>query len=264
MKFNNLIQLALFGLGIIFLASCETEGCTDVNASNFSPTATTDDGSCNYEQEAAALPENIIPEFGGDYAALIGIKTVTTVEQFGFTIDQELGVAVAVFNEGSALTDAGAVLCEGEALDQQSNNAYAYVPGTSNITGIVFEDDTDWSASGGTWPSVSITNTEDFSNVGEMNSPTTVDLGTSFIVSAESVTGADSVYFALYSPGAVLLKVLPGNANSHTFTAEEVSTLSEGSGYAQVVGLTYNEQNQDGRTYWLINETVRTETVTME
>ncbi len=252
---------------IVLATSCSTDdeeqGCTDESAINYNPDATEDDGNCEYESGADS-PENITPVFTGDHAALIGIKTITTIDQFGFEFNQEFGVAVAVFNEGGELLNAGSVTCEDESLSLQSNDSYVFTPTASNFTGIEFVGSTNWSVSGAEWPQATLVNNDAFSEVGVLNSATTVSSSSDFTVSTESMNGADSVYFMLYGSDNFLLKALEGNPTTYTFTADEVATIGAGSGYAQVVGLTYNEQTSDGRTYWLINETVRTETVTIE
>ena len=49
---KTLIQIIVLSAIIISTISCQTEGCTDSNASNFESKATSDDGSCIYKGDA--------------------------------------------------------------------------------------------------------------------------------------------------------------------------------------------------------------------
>ncbi len=264
MTTKRILIVATIALSSALISSCKKEGCTDATATNYSATATEDDGGCEYATPQTSTPGNITPVFEGDYAALVGIKTITTIEQSGFVFDQETGVAVAIFSENGEFVNAGTVNSESEVLAAQPNNSYVFTPSATAFTGIEFSGATDWSASGGTWPAVEISNNDNFSTVNVLNSSSTVSSNEPFTLSTSGVTGADSVYFGIYGTEEALIKVLAGNATSHTFTADEVATLGAGSGYTQIVGITYNEQISASRTYWLMNETVRTSTVTIE
>jgi hypothetical protein len=263
-RYSILLASAL----LITVTSCNKKGCTNPDSSNFNEKAKIDDGSCivTSPDGAAAEPGSYSPVYSGTFGSLIAIKTVTTTTQGGFTFDTQIGTAVAVFSEdgGASWMDAGNVSCEGENLTKNDNNSYVFQPGTSNPTGLAFSVPVNWTASGSSWPSVTLSNNDDFSVVSEISSAVTFDASSDYTLSASSVSGADSVYYGIYGPDGSVYKILSGSTNSCSFTAAEIAGLGTGSAYLQVVGLNYEGTTVSSRDYYLINETVRTKTATIE
>ena len=256
-------------LSIISLAaSCKKEGCTDPNATNYNSEAEKDDGSCVQPTPptgTATAPGTYIPNFSGEFAALIAIKTITTTTTPIGTFDTEIGTAVAAFtpNAGSTFEQAGTVTCEAENLTLNANNSYIYMIESSNPMGLSFSNPVNWNATGSTWPAFSASTNAGFSTLGELSSGT-VNTSTDYTLTSSSITNADSVLFAVYGPDGNVMKVKDGSSTSHTFSAAELSGIGAGSGYIQVVGLNYDPQTIATKNYYLINETVRTKSVTIQ
>ncbi|PWH82911.1 hypothetical protein [Brumimicrobium oceani] len=262
MKHSKIIIASLIlvlGLGF---TSCKKEGCTDPVAVNYNDDAEKDDGSCEYATPAASAPTSYSPSFAGEFGALIAIKTISTSESPIGPIDTELGTAVAVFSEnsGNSFVGAGTVKVEGEVLSKQDNNSYVYMPSQTNPMGLTYGSSVSWEGTGATWEAFSTSTNQGFSSV---NPITSGDISTSgdYTLTSGSVANADSILYAVYGSNGNQLVILGGNTTSHTFTAAELSNLGEGSGYAQVVGLNYDQKVIGTKDYWLINETVRTKSI---
>ena len=71
------------------------------------------------------------------------------------------------------------------------------------------------------------------------------------------------IYFSVYGPDGTAMKVVAGGVSSYTFTAAELSAVGAGSGFVQIVGINYDPQTIGGRDYYLLNETARTKSVTI-
>jgi hypothetical protein len=267
MKKKHLILLG--SVAILAVSSCKKEGCTNPDATNYDEKAKTDDGSCIIKSTsggAATEPGTYTPVYSGTFGSLIAIKTINTTTQGGFTFDTEIGTAVAAFSEdgGANWMDAGTITCEGETLTKNSNNSYTYIPGTSNPTGLTFSNPVNWTASGSSWPAFGLDNSDNFSTLGDISSSTTIASSSSYTLTSPSISGADSVYFGIYGPDGSVFKIQSGSTTSHTFTAAEISGLGTGSAYIQVVGLNYEETTFSGRDYYMINESVRTKSATIQ
>lgn len=250
----------VIGLG---LSSCKKKGCTDATATNYNESANKDDGSCTYPATGTATaPQPFTPNFSGEYAALVAIKTMTTVSTPFGSVDTEIGTAVAAFsqNSGNAFVSAGTVNVNSNILSQQTNFAYVYVPGQSDPTGITYGSNVDWAGTGSTWESFSTSTSKGFSTLNEITSGT-ISMGSSYTLTSGSVSNADSILYAVYGPNGSKTIIVGGTNTSHTFTASDLSGLGVGSGYAQVVGLNYDKKVISSKDYWLINETVRTKQV---
>lgn len=247
----------LLGLGV---TSCNKEGCTDPNATNYNDKAEKDDGSCEFN---TAEPVSYSPSFQGEYAALIAIQTMSTIDTPVGPMDTELGTAVAVFSEnsGTDFVDAGTVKVDTKTLPKHDNNSYVYTMDATDPTGLVFNSTVNWEGTGATWEAFSASTSQGFSTVNTITSGGSISTGSSYTLSSGSVANADSVLYAVYGPGGSKLVTVAGNVTSYTFTASDLSGLGEGSGYAQVVGLKYDKQVISSKDYWLINETVRTKQV---
>lgn len=259
----------LLGSAILLAAtSCKKEGCTNPDATNYDEKAKKDDGSCIVESAdgTAAEPDTYMPVYSGTFGSLIAIKTINTTTQAGFTVDTEIGTAVVALSEdgGSNWMDAGTVTCEGENLTKNANNSYTYIPGMTNPTGLTFSIPVNWTASGSSWPAFGLDNNDSFSVVGDISSATSISSSSSYTLSSPSITGADSVYFGIYGPDGTVYKIKSGATTSCTFTAAELSDLGTGSGYIQVVGLNYELTTLSNRDYYMINESVRSKSATIQ
>ena len=256
--------LALLTMGAF--SSCKKEGCTDDTATNYNSSATSDDGSCIHEEPtpSAGAPSGYTPTFNGVFATLVGVKALSTTSTPIGPIDTEIGTAVAVFSEDAAASfiSAGTVSLDGTNLAAQSNNSYVYTPGTSNPTGLSFGGTLSWSGTGAAWPSFNASTTVGFPNVTDISSGN-VTMSSNYTLNCGSAVTADSIFFAVYGPNGTAMKVVAGGASSYTFTSAELSAVGAGSGFVQIVGINYDLQNISGRDYYLLNETARTKSVTI-
>ncbi|WP_159038327.1 hypothetical protein [Brumimicrobium mesophilum] len=250
----------VFGLG---LSSCKKEGCTDPTATNYNAEAEKDDGSCIVaDPNTPSSPGSFTPNFSGEFAGLIAIKTMTTTDTPIGPVDTEFGTAVAVFSEnsGASFVSAGTVSVDGESLSAQNNNSYIYMVGITNPTGLTFGSTVDWEGTGSTWESFSTSTNQGFSTVNAITSGD-VSVSSDYTLTSGSVANADSILYAVYGSSGDKLVIVGGNNTSYTFTAAELANLGQGSGYAQVVGLNYDKKVIGAKDYWLINETVRTKSI---
>ncbi len=222
-------------------------------------------------QPSAPQPDFVTPTPSDADGALIAYQTFTDAPVGGFEIIFGGGVAV-FFNDGntSDLIDGGTVELEGTGLDRQDNNSYTYVPDASDpataATGISFTDNAaDWSVSGAGEVPQMTASYAGFPTLGDIEGLETnaqVSLGSAFDLNIADVSGADSVIFAAYSSdGATLLTTLGGGTESHTFTAAEMGTLANGIGLVQVTAYKTTPEVVNGKTFYLINQSVRTRPV---
>jgi hypothetical protein len=268
MNKSKIFLITLISVASIGLTSCKKEGCTDSSATNYNSEATKDDGSCKYEDPTPTTPQptGYNPTYTGEFGLLVGIKTVSTTSMpFVGDVDVELNTAVAVFsnNGGSTFLNAGGVTANGETLTKQTNNQYVYTPAVTNLEGINFGSQIEWIGTGGDWPSFNIINATPFPTLGKVPNDN-VNTSNDFTLTTESVTGSDSLYYAVYGPQGSIFTLKPGNVTSHTFTSTEMGTIGKGQGYVQVTAIKYNPQVVGGKNYWILNETVRTNMVTFE
>lgn len=260
--FINAIALVSVGA----FSSCKKEGCTDPLATNYNPAATKDDGSCETGSTASAAtpPSGYTPSYTGTFATLVGIKSLSTTSTPIGPIDTEIGTAVAVFSEdgGANFMTAGTVSVDGNNLSAQTNNSYVYTLGQSNPTGISFGSTQSWMGSGANWPAFSASTNVGFPSVSTISS-SDVTASSGYTLSCSSSISADSIYFSVYGPNGSAMKVVAGGTSSYTFSSAELSGVGSGSGFVQVVGINYDPQTVGGRAYYLLNETARTKSVTI-
>ena len=264
-----IVSTLVIALSVGGFTSCKKKGCTDSTATNYNASATKDDGSCEFATTpttptpSASAPGSYSPSYTGSYGLLVGINSVSTTSVGGFPFDTNIGTAVATFSNDGGVTNetAGNVDANGDALTMQTNNSYVYTPGTSNPTGITFTNPIVWTGTGGTWPAFTATTSIGFATVGDFT-PAAPSTSSSYTLNTVSMLNADSVYFSVIGPNGTIYSVdAPGT--SHTFTAAEMGTVGTGNGYVQIVGIKYDPQTIGGKQYWIMNETVRTKSVTI-
>ena len=266
MTIRNVITINAIALLVLSsFSSCKKEGCTDPLASNYNPLATKDDGTCTTASAAlAAAPSGYTPAYTGTFAALIGIKTISTTSTPIGPINTEIGTAVAVFSEdGGANFMTGCVVgVDGNNLSAQTNNSYVYTPGTTNPTGITYGATQNWTGTGAAWPSFSTSTSIGFPNVTEISS-SDVTISSGYTVNCGANITSDSIYFAVYGPNGTAYKIIGGGTSTYTFSASDLSGIGAGSGFVQIAGINYDPKTVGGRSYYLMNETVRTKSVTI-
>lgn len=266
MKMRKTTFILIMACIALMGVSCKKKGCTNPLANNYQITATEDDGSCTFDDPAAATePTGFTPTFSGTFAMCAVVKSVTTTVVGGTSFDSEIGTAIAVFSEdgGANNLSAGTVMANSETLTQNDNNSYTLTPTAANPTGLVITDTYDWTGSGAGWPAFSATTTNPFPAVTDINSGD-VNTGSTYTLSCSDPIDADSVYFGVYGTSTVAYVILGGGVSSYTFSAAELSGIGSGSGFVQIVGINYDPQTIGGRSYWFINETARTKQVTID
>lgn len=259
--FINAIALVSIGS----FSSCKKEGCTDPLATNYNPAATKDDGSCELASNpAVTAPSGYTPTYSGTFATLVGIKSISTTDTPIGPVETTVGTAVAVFSEdgGANFMTAGTVSLDGNNLSAQTNNSYVYTPGTSNPTGLSFGSTQSWAGTGAGWPSFTTSTSVGFPVVGAISS-SDVTMSSGYTLSCPSNITADSIYFAVYGSNGTAIKVVGGGTNSYTFSASDLSGLGAGNGIVQIVGINYDPKTVGGRAYYILNETARSKTVTI-
>lgn len=202
-------------------------------------------------------------------AVVVAIQQVTYQNAGGFPMTISTGLGVAMFNDGSGTyLDAGTVTIDGEhTLIKESNNVYRTEISQSQPMGIDFASDVNWEWTGGPdFPAQDLPNTQGWPSDPKLQEvPATVNTNESLTLELEEmVDNADTIYFNVYGGTDVLMKALPGNTTSHTFTAEEMKTVGTGTGFIQIAPYNMLPRSRDGKTIYMINEKVLTEMVEFE
>lgn len=238
------LSLAIVALSLVF-ASCDKKK-TDPPANN--PTS------------PAPAPQPPVKSGNG---GLIAVKTIINTTVQGFPVNTEMGLGVAVLGDMAAknYVDAGAVTLQSQALTFNANNTYAYTPSQANPTGLDFSNNIKWTIEGkNNIPAVSYdaktgAGARGMPNVGDMNDFTTVNSANDFTISLSSVSNADTVYYQFSGTnGTVVLKTLPGNTNSATFTAAELQSLGKGMGTVTIAPWNVVSQTISGYKFFFVNE----------
>jgi hypothetical protein len=208
---------------------------------------------------------NITPSYADAQAILAAVRVNTTQSTILGSIDVVVGGATAAFSSDglNTLLNVGEVSCNGEPLAPLSNQAYAYSSTTTAPTGIdlTASNSVTWSVEGGNgYSSFVRTLSEPFPAVGSITSGNTVVRTNGYTLTAEAMLGADSVLFIV----GPVVRVRPGNATSHTFTAQDLASLNPGSATAQVVGYSASSEDMAGRRVYFVKQSVRTRSVTIQ
>lgn len=251
----RIVLLSLCVLGTA-LTSCSQEEIDKLvnqqQNNNNNPTPTPTSGSI-------PLPE---------YADAHGVLAVTKAKTVQSGVSISVGVATAAFytNAGdSVFADAGTVKVESKDLTKQSNNAYAFVPSTTEPTGISFTNPISWEVSGnGSVTAFNHDLTGSYPDADSVTSALTFDNNSAYTLTASGITGADSVLFMVVgSSGAYVIKYLGGSATSCTFTQAEMGTIPAGSGLVQVVPMKITSTTTGGRKYYFVRQTSVSKSVTI-
>jgi hypothetical protein len=205
------------------------------------------------------------PSFTDADGVLAAVRVFTTQSTPIGTIDITMGVASAAFsNDGfSTFANVGDVSCNGSALTRQSNNSYAYTPTATEPTGIdlTASNEVTWTVGGGAgFAGFTRTIMGPFPTVAPITSGETVVRANGYTLSTSSVLGADSVIFTLGS----LVRTLPGNATSCSFSAGDLAGLSTGTSIAQIVGYTSSNETIGGKKMYFVKEASRSRSITIQ
>jgi len=205
-------------------------------------------------------PAQTTPTIAGADAALWSINSHSSINGIAVSI----GTAVGYFSEDAnfeTFVDAGNVSVDGQTMDQYDNNSYGLYPSPTNPMGIDFDDSVIWEVSGGNGVE-GFTQTSDFTwpNVPDINSAGTVSKSSGYTASVPYIENADSVYFLI----GEVIKSLPGNAVSCTFTAEELSGLENGTNIVSINATRTEYEVIGGKTVYFGKMASRSKTVTIE
>ena len=216
------------------------------------------------EKDETETPENTqnssTPNLGD--GTLVAVNTEATQTTPIGEIPINLGTAVAAFAGSSnygTLVDGGTVSVDGNALTKYDNNSYVFTPGLTSPTGIEFGSNVKWTISGNSGsgvPAFEHTYNRGFPNIGSITSGTEVSKA-GYTLTFSSISNADSVYLLIND----VVKSLPGNARSYTFTSGELSGLSTGQGNVTVAGWNYGTASYGGKNFYFVNETVKIKSV---
>lgn len=232
--------------------------------------------SCSKDEEeettdvpTAAVPANPMPIPGAADGALVAIQTANYITApFIGEIYQPVGVGVAVFGDliGGTYSDCGSVTANSIGLTKQTNSTYVYIPTATAAQGIDFSDDVSWVVTGNSGTSVPAFNhspSNAMPSGPKYTGATSIARTSAFsLSSAIEITGADSVIYNVISPNKTITKTVEGSIGSVTFSAAEMGTLGTGNGYVQIVPYSLSSQQFSGKTYYFINESVCTQSVT--
>lgn len=249
---EKVVLMTLVSVMALSFAACNKDDNDDTNTNT--PTATT------------------IPPIENADAIMVGIKTITFINQGGFEFQQPYNTATAAFGnlQTGAFVDAGTVDVDGNMLEKVDNNAYVYTtaPTATNPAGIDFGSSYDWNVTGGSgFAAFSHTVSFGFPSIGNITSATgTISTATDYTLSIQNVSNADSVIYQIAggSGNNNILVTKPGNATSHTFSAADLAALGSGPAILQVAAYKLDNDNKGGKTVYFINETVVSEIVELD
>ncbi len=205
-------------------------------------------------------PAQTVPTIADADAALWAINSHSSMNGIAVSI----GTAVGYFSEDDnfeTFVDVGNIMVDGETMDQFDNNSYALQPSQTNPMGIDFDDAVSWEVSGGSgFEGFTRTSNITWPNVPDINSAGTVSKSSEYTASVPYIENADSVYFLI----GEVIKSLPGNAVSCTFTADELSALENGTNVVSITATATENEVIGGKSVYFGKLTSRSKTVTIE
>lgn len=205
------------------------------------------------------------PTFTDADGLLAAVRVFSTQSTPIGPVDLVIGTATGVFSNDqfASFVSVGAISCNGEALTLQGNNSYVHQPSATAPTGIdlTSSNEVTWNVAGGNgFPAFDRTLMGPFPVAGDFTSATTVVRANGYTITTGPVQNADSVVFTLGS----LVRTIPGNATSCTFTADELNGLSAGSSLMQVSP--YNSSNEviGGKRIYFVKQMSRSTSITLQ
>ncbi|NND94735.1 MAG: hypothetical protein HKN45_07690 [Flavobacteriales bacterium] len=198
---------------------------------------------------------------------LVAVKSVSITDSPLGPIEIQLGTAVGVFTEDGFTSDefisAGMVSCNGSELAINANNAYTFTDITpTDPTGLDFNDEIEWNVTGANGIANLNYNADmiGFPSVTSITSSELVDKEDGHTLTCDNVSAADSVIFLI---GGVT-KTLSGNANSCSFTADELTEIGTGANIAQIAAYVADPVDFGTTRIYFVNEYVQSQSVTVE
>lgn len=205
----------------------------------------------------------VTPAIGDADAAHWAVKVMTTQEMplIGI-IDVALGVGVAAYMSetgSSTFVDVGTAKVEGSEMAKYDNNSYALTPGTTNPSGIDFENEVTWEITGANgFDAFNHTDNSFWPALTDITSSTTVSKA-GYTMTLSGVNNADSVLFILSD----VYKTVAGNATSCTFTADELVATATGDNIMMAAVYRSNSSVINGKNMYFGKEVVKTKSVTI-
>ncbi len=195
-------------------------------------------------------------------AALIAVESFSTTDTPFGPIETIIGTGVAVFYDANNnFVSAGDVSLNETALTLNSNNSYTLIPSLSAPLGVEFSSGVNWMVEGGNdFPMIDHSVNFGFPSIGELDISSTVDRSEDYTIHINSISGADSIIYMVNE----VIKTVAGNQNTCTFTSEELSSLSGGTGIVQAAAYKMQGSDFSGKSIYFVNEQVRSQTVTIE
>jgi hypothetical protein len=210
-----------------------------------------------------AIKASTTPAIKGSAGVCWALRTVTTVNTGGINIGTDLtidvGTGIGVFMDNGKSVDVGTVTLNSLPLEKVSNNYMTTVSATQP-TGVDFSKGIKWAITGGNgFTAFNHTVTNSFPYTGTFTSAKTLTKADGYTLGFSSVSGADSIIFAIND----VVKTVPGNVKSYTFTAAQLSKLSKGPGVVQAVPYNYKIVNYGGKYIAFGNQVSYSQTITI-
>jgi len=192
------------------------------------------------------------------FGVLVAVKSVSYTSVGGFDVPVEVNSASAFFPTDAGATtfaDAGTVTIEGKSLSKLSNNTYLYNSYTSPLT----LSSIDWNVSGnGSIPAFSKTVSRPipaFNGFSSLPASVSKAAGLSIPLGFQ-ITNADSlIVLVTSSNNEVAIKTFAGNAANATFSAAELSKLSNSAtGSISISPYNISTETIGGKKYYFVNE----------
>lgn len=229
---------------LFFLSACSSSSTNNNNNNNNSTTPTA---------------PSITYSTGDGY--IVAVNTITSTTVMGVSTEMPMGTGIAAFGNLAAGTfsDAGAVSLNGKTLTKNTNNVYYFTPTATDITGISFDSDINWSV---TNPSFTYSAKSSSGGRGMPNNTkisgtfTSIDVNSDFTLAMTNAVGnADSVYFQITGTSKSIIKRTGGSEKSVTFTSAELKTLGNTT-YGSIVIAPWNHELKTlgGKQIHVINE----------
>lgn len=201
------------------------------------------------------------PTISNADAALWAVKSMSSQTVSGMTIDMTIGVAAAAFSDGgdfNNLVDVGSVKVDGNSLTRHENNGYTRTPSTTEPTGLDFSSTVSWEIEGGSgYQNTTTSMNIAFPEMDAISSSTTISKSQGYTFTVGNTSGADSVLFQV----GEVIKYVPGNATSCTFSSGELSGASTGVSVMIAAAFTSTPTNISGNMIYHGRETVRSKTI---